>query len=335
MQKVLSIVFILLTTFIFGQFSINAHNTGWIQVNGSNGVVAKNAVVIQLHVNGPIDIKKWSLVGKAISPIVNDQKKEFPVNKFQLKFSGYKTQQYYAENYPTIAQLGIIQSNIPMNFSPVYLINTSPFNINIPTPKYGSIELFYDVVIEGGNYLNSLKSWNNYLTQMEFSLLNEFGNMIGTSPVSISMQISPNGNFDPVPEFSIMVDGAASNGELIFRTMQDYKNGVSKEYANGLMVTSDSPYEIQVSSLSPFLQSNLSDNLQLSSIKVQLRDNATNQLSNVIRLTNFNQTLISNPTKVNSKKYNIIYSTSPSDDKILSSKPGNYSTPLLYTIIPL
>ena len=159
--------------------------------------------------------------------------------------------------------------------------------------------------------------------------------MIGTSPVSISMQISPNGNFDPVPEFSIMVDGAASNGELIFRTMQDYKNGVSKEYANGLMVTSDSPYEIQVSSLSPFLQSNLSDNLQLSSIKVQLRDNATNQLSNVIRLTNFNQTLISNPTKVNSKKYNIIYSTSPSDDKILSSKPGNYSTPLLYTIIPL
>ncbi len=45
---------------------------------------------------------------------------------------------------------------------------------------------------------------------------------------------------------SIAVDGSAVNGELVFNTIQDYKNGVKKEYQNGLIVSSDTAYDIQV-----------------------------------------------------------------------------------------
>lgn len=149
------------------------------------------------------------------------------------------------------------------------------------------------------------------------------------------MQISPNGNYESAPTLSIAVDGSAVNGELVFNTIQDYKNGVKKEYQNGLIVSSDTAYDIQVSSINQYLQSSDAQNLELNSINVQIKDIETNNLSKVIKLSNYNQSLMTNSSKTASKKYNIIYSTTPSDNKILNSKPGNYSTSLLYTITPL
>ncbi|MEG0696393.1 hypothetical protein [Algoriella sp.] len=334
-QNIFVSFFLMTSLFVSAQFTLNSHNNGWVQVNGSSGVTVKNVVVNQLQMNGPLNIKNWSIVGRVVSPIVNSEKKEFPVGKLKLQFNTYTAEQYYAENYPTINQIGVIQNTIAMSFTPVYFIRNSPLVINPPSGRFGSLKLNYDIIIEAGTYLNSLKSWNNYPIRLEFSLLNEFGNVISTGQFSIDMQISPSGNYDPAPTVSIAVDGSASNGELIFKTMQDYKNGVKKEYPNGLIVSSDTPYDIQVSSLSQYLQSSTSGNLDLNSVKVQLKDSDTNKLSNTVSLSNYNQSLISNSSKTASKKYTIIYSTTPSDSKILNSKPGNYAATLLYTITPL
>lgn len=320
---------------VSAQFTLNAHNNGWVQVNGSSGVTVTNVVAVEMHMSGALNYKNWSLVARVVSPIVNSQKKEFPVEKLKLKFNNYTTSQYYSENYPTINQLGVIQNNIAMSFSPNYFIRNSPLTIATSAGKYGAIVLNYDIVIDAGTYLNALKSWNNYPIQFEFSLLNEFGTLIGKSLFPIEMQISPNGNYEPVPTLSIAVDGSAVNGELVFNTIQDYKNGVKKEYQNGLIVSSDTAYDIQVSSLNQYLQSSDAQNLELNSINVQIKDIETNNLSKVIKLSNYNQSLMTNSSKTASKKYNIIYSTTPSDNKILNSKPGNYSTSLLYTITPL
>lgn len=320
---------------VSAQFTLNAHNNGWVQVNGSSGVTATNVVAIEMHMSGALNYKNWSLVARVVSPIVNSQKKEFPVEKLKLKFNNYTTSQYYSENYPTLNQLGVIQNNIAMSFSPNYFIRNSPLTIATTTGKYGAIVLNYDIVIDAGTYLNALKSWNNYSIQFEFSLLNEFGTLIGKSLFPIEMQISPNGNYEPVPTLSIAVDGSAVNGELVFNTIQDYKNGVKKEYQNGLIVSSDTAYDIQVSSINQYLQSSDAQNLELNSINVQIKDIETNNLSKVIKLSNYNQSLMTNSSKTASKKYNIIYYTTPSDNKILNSKPGNYSTSLLYTITPL
>lgn len=320
---------------VSAQFTLNAHNNGWVQVNGSNGVTTANVVAVEMHMSGALNYKNWSLVARVVSPIVNSEKKEFPVEKLKLKFNNYTTSQYYSENYPTINQLGVIQNNIAMSFSPNYFIRNSPLTIATPAGKYGAIVLNYDIVIDAGAYLNALKSWNNYPIQFEFSLLNEFGTLIGKSLFPIVMQISPNGNYESAPTLSIAVDGSAVNGELVFNTIQDYKNGVKKEYQNGLIVSSDTAYDIQVSSINQYLQSSDAQNLELNSINVQIKDIETNNLSKVIKLSNYNQSLMTNSSKTASKKYNIIYYTTPSDNKILNSKPGNYSTSLLYTITPL
>ncbi len=320
---------------VSAQFTLNAHNNGWVQVNGSNGVTTANVVVVEMHMSGALNYKNWSLVARVVSPIVNSEKKEFPVEKLKLKFNNYTTSQYYSENYPTINQLGVIQNNIAMSFSPNYFIRNSPLTIATPAGKYGAIVLNYDIVIDAGTYLNALQSWNNYPIQFEFSLLNEFGTLIGKSLFPIVMQISPNGNYESAPTFSIAVDGSAVNAELVFNTIQDYRNGVKKEYQNGLIVSSDTAYDIQVSSINQYLQSSDAQNLELNSINVQIKDIETNNLSKVIKLSNYNQSLMTNSSKTASKKYNIIYYTTPSDNKILNSKPGNYSTSLLYTITPL
>lgn len=320
---------------VSAQFTLNAHNNGWVQVNGSSGVTVTNVVAVEMHMSGALNYKNWSLVARVVSPIVNSEKKEFPVEKLKLKFNNYTTSQYYSENYPTINQLGVIQNNIAMSFSPNYFIRNSPLTIATSAGKYGAIVLNYDIVIDAGTYLNALKSWNNYPIQFEFSLLNEFGTLIGKSLFPIEMQISPNGNYESAPAFSIAVDGSAVNAELVFNTIQDYRNGVKKEYQNGLIVSSDTAYDIQVSSINQYLQSSDAQNLELNSINVQIKDIETNNLSKVIKLSNYNQSLMTNSSKTASKKYNIIYSTTPSDNKILNSKPGNYSTSLLYTITPL
>ncbi len=320
---------------VSAQFTLNAHNKGWVLVNGSSGVTVSNVVAVQMHMTGALNYKNWSLVARVVSPIVNSEKKEFPVEKLKLKFNNYTTSQYYSENYPTLNQLGVIQNNIAMSFSPNYFIRNSPLTIATTTGKYGAIVLNYDIVIDAGTYLNALKSWNNYPIQFEFSLLNEFGTLIGKSLFPIEMQISPNGNYESAPAFSIAVDGSAVNAELVFNTIQDYRNGVKKEYQNGLIVSSDTAYDIQVSSINQYLQSSDAQNLELNSINVQIKDIETNNLSKVIKLSNYNQSLMTNSSKTASKKYNIIYYTTPSDNKILNSKPGNYSTSLLYTITPL
>ncbi len=325
----------MLTIAVSAQFTLNAHNNGWVQVNGSSGVTVTNVVAVEMHMSGALNYKNWSLVARVVSPIVNSEKKEFPVEKLKLKFNNYTTSQYYSENYPTINQLGVIQNNIAMSFSPNYFIRSSPLTIATPAGKYGAIVLNYDIVIDAGTYLNALKSWNNYPIQFEFSLLNEFGTLIGKSLFPIEMQISPNGNYESAPAFSIAVDGSAVNAELVFNTIQDYRNGVKKEYQNGLIVSSDTAYDIQVSSINQYLQSSDAQNLELNSINVQIKDTETNNLSKVIKLSNYNQSLMTNSSKTASKKYNIIYYTTPSDNKILNSKPGNYSTSLLYTITPL
>jgi hypothetical protein len=320
---------------ISAQFTQNTFSTGWIQVNASSGVTVKNVVTTQLQMNGPINHKNWSVVARVVSPIINSKKKEFPPEKIKFQYNSYSTEQYYAENYPTINQIAPIQSSITMGYSPVYFVKNSPFVVNTPSGKYGSIKLNYNITIEAGSYLNQYKSWENYPIQLEFSLLNENGNVISTNSFSIDMQISPNGNYETAPSVSITLDGTATNAELIFNTMQNYINGVTKEYQNGLIVSADTAYDIQVSSLNEFLKTNVSDNLDINTVKVQLKDTSTNNVSKVVKLSNYSQSLITNTSSTTAKKYTIIYSTTPADSKILNSKPGNYSATLLYTITPL
>ena len=68
-QNIFVSFFLMASLFVSAQFTLNSHNNGWVQVNGSSGVTVKNVVVNQLQMNGPLNIKNWSIVGRVVSPI--------------------------------------------------------------------------------------------------------------------------------------------------------------------------------------------------------------------------------------------------------------------------
>lgn len=80
-QNIFVSFFLMASLFVSAQFTLNSHNNGWVQVNGSSGVTVKNVVVNQLQMNGPLNIKNWSIVGRVVSPIVNSEKKRVSSRK--------------------------------------------------------------------------------------------------------------------------------------------------------------------------------------------------------------------------------------------------------------
>ena len=337
LNKILLPLFLLLGSFfVYGQFTIKSNNKGWVLVNSNNGGIIRDVVSYQLDMNGNqnANIKKWSVVAKITSSIRNGENPDFPVDKIKLIFNNITFQQYYLSQNPTLSQIGIIQNEIKMANSNSYLIQNSPLTINVPSGKYGSMVLGYDVKIEGGNYLNAHKSWNNYQINFEVSLLDEYSKVISTSSFPLSMMISPNGNYEAVPTLSIELNTDVKNANMSFYRMKDYVGGVVAEYPNGLKIKSDTDYEIQVSSTNDkFLSTD--GNLDVDIINVKLKDVDTKSVSSQIKLSTIPQKIFSGKKNTTEKKFDIIYSTNPSDTKILKSKPGLYTTTLLYTISPL
>lgn len=330
----LSLFLVIGCIFTRAQFKVIANNKGWLPINSSNGGVINDVVSIQFHAESRANQKNWSVVGRITSPIMNGDQRVFPVEKVKLHYNNVQLSQYFVELNPSVPQIGIIQSDIPMSYSPTYLIKNSLLPIEMPEGKYGSILLGYDVIIEGGTYLNSYKSWNNYALNFEVSILNEFGRIISTSTFPLQMQISPNGNFENVPTLSIALNPEARNATLSFTKMKDYVSGVAVEYPKALVVNAATDYEINVSATSSQLQG-VGEGLDVNTIRVKLRDDETNSVSNTIELSTIPQKLSGGNKTNKDKNYSIIYSTNPSDQKIINSKPGNYTTTLIYTISPL
>ena len=328
------IVFLIIgCNLLVAQFKIVGNNKGWLPVNSTTLGLVPNVVDLQLHMTGNqvYDYPNWSIVGKVTTDIVNNENKKFPVEKMKFRFNSFKVENYYLENTPTIDQIGVIQSDRVMSKSNVYFVNSSNLNPLVPTGRYGRIVLQYDLIIEGGSYLNALASWNNYKIYYEFALLDKGGKVISSWPFWIDMQIQPM-VYEDVKSVSISFNSSASNVDLNVVNTSDYINGVTKMYEDALIVEANTDYEISVKSMSEKLVGSNS-NLDISAVNVQLKD--ASKLYNKVPLSTTNQKIATGLKLVAPKKYSIIYSTDPSKIKIGEAKPGSYKTQLLYTISPL
>lgn len=335
-NKIFYLLFLIIgQTICFSQFTILGNNKGGLLINSTNGGVVPNVIDIQLHMSGNVnyDYPNWSIIGKVTSPIRNSENKIFPVDKMKLRYRGHRTEQYFSEINPNVNQIGANQSLIPMDLSPKYFVQNSSLNATVPTGKYGRIVLEYDVIIEAGNYLEALKSWQNYKINYEFSLLDNSGRVIGSTIFPIEMQIHYDGNYQELPELAIQINNTAQNAKLVFETVNDYLNGVTKIYENGLNVTSNTSYEVTVKSLSDKLRS-VNSQMDVSLVNVQLKNSRTNTLYNKESLSTIAKRVATGTSSSNSSNYSIIYSISPSQS-ITSSKIGFYTTQLIYTVSPL
>lgn len=331
-----SVIFLILpNASILSQVTILGNNKGWLPINSSNGGVIANVIDVQLHMSGNAlyNYPNWSIVARVTSPIKNNDNKVFPVEKMKLRFRNFRKVQYFETINPTINKLGVIQSDIPMQYSQQFLIQNSPLDITVPIGQYGSIVLEYDVVIEAGNYLTALKSWNNYQIQYEVTLLDQSGRVIGKSNFPIEMQIYPDGNYPEIPSITIEMAANAQNAELVFATANNYINGVSKTYENALSVNSNTGYEVTIKALDDKLKSYNGD-LTIDLVSVQLKDPINNSLFNKENIQTYPKRIATGTATTDSKKYSIIYSATP--NSILSnSKSGNYSVSILYSVSPL
>src|SRR5690606_34789265 len=135
---------------------------------------------------------------------------------------------------------------------------------------YKKILISFDIIVEGGIYLQQLKSWQNYFLNTVFSVVNQQGRVVTESPTGVEMQIHPDDQPPTGPTYSIQINGTANDALLDFNSVAHYAEGVSKTYNNGLSITSSTNYAVQVRTLTPTFQAT-SSTVPVGTVRLNLK----------------------------------------------------------------
>ncbi len=332
MKKWLFLIFYLASAgAAFAQFTTQAHNTGWVEVQSYNGVTAQEGKIIRFHLNNNTSIPAgWSLLARLNGPVTNSENMNFPIDKIKLKIHKIETQ---SGTPPTIEQIGANNSAVPMSLFNVGLIPNSPLLLQ-PPQFYEQYVLFYDIIVEGGAYLTNYKSWQNYTLNFIFTVIDQSNTVISNASSSIQMRIYPNDN-PPIEEtYSLSIQGSAKNVNLEFKTMQDYTQGVQIEYPNALSVISNTDYVLSVRASHPEMYSQ-NNSLPVDAIKLSIQDANDTNIQGTITLSAFEQPILTtgNPS-LQPRLFDLKYFTTPNDPTIIQAPSDNYSTTLFYTLTP-
>src|SRR5690606_32281987 len=190
------------------------------------------------------------------------------------------------------------------------------------------------ILVDGGIYLEALKSWQEYNLNVVFSLRNRQNQVITSYPASVRMQIHPDDQPPTGPTYSIQINGTANDALLDFNSVAHYAEGVSKTYNNGLSITSSTNYAVQVRTLTPTFQAT-SSTVPVGTVRLKLKQ-ANGNKEQTITLSPEPQTVISGlaPTGSQAQLFNIRYFTQPNDARLLNAKPDTYKATIMYTLIP-
>ena len=193
----------------------------------------------------------------------------------------------------------------------------------------------FDVIIEGGSYLENLSSWNQYSMALTFSVLRaNQATVLTESSTDALMRIRPNDTPPSGPTYGIEIKSNARNGLLEFKTITDYVNGVSQTYDNGLSIVSTTSYAVQVRSLKTNFESG-SNTLPVNAVSLEIKDPNNSGVGGTIPLSENAQTVFSTTNLNNQARlFNIRYFTQPNDERMLQAKPASYETTLMYTLVP-
>src|SRR5690606_26065172 len=190
------------------------------------------------------------------------------------------------------------------------------------------------ILVDGGIYLEALKSWQEYNLNVVFSLRNRQNQVITSYPASVRMQIHPDDLPPTGPTYSIQINGTANDASLDFNSVAHYANGVSKTYNSGLSVNSSTNYSIQIKTLTSDFQAT-STSVPVSTVQLNLKQVGTIKEQTVTLAPNL-QTVLGNlaPTGAQPQLFNIRYFTLPNDARLLNAKPDTYKATIMYTLIP-
>lgn len=308
-------------------------NSNYILVSSYKGVTAINSYRFSITLTVPsINYPQWSLAVRLAQPISNSVGRVLDPSKVRIRFNGFTVQ-----GVPmTVPGMGAIRTPLPLNFGDNFIIRNSNQPLFHGLDNYYSKYTFdFDIIIEGGSYLELLRDKENedfkYAFKLTFSVFDEKDNLITQSSPQGEIKIVPEG--DPPPTYSILVNSAARNGLLELKTMRDYAEGVSQTYTDGLSVISTTDYAIQVRSLNTNFEAG-SNTLPVSAVSLELKDRKNNG-GGTIALSEAVQTVFNTtPTGKNARLFDIRYFTKPNDERLINAKPASYQTTLMYTLVP-
>ncbi len=319
-------IILLHNTNLSAQVTTSAQST-YIPLNSYTGSTTDNAYGFRIHVNGKnINIKNWSLIARVNSPIINSEGKIIDPSKISIRINSISGDGF------TLQSIGTTNAPVPLSLVEVPIFRNSKMPIKSSTSGYTQIYFSFDIIIAGGSYLEALKSWQNYNLNITLSLKDSRDQLISQSASPLQIQIQPNGSPPNEPSYGIQVNGNAREGLLEFRSISDFVNGVSITYKNGLTILSDTPYAVQVKTLTSNFES---DNnvlpVNIVSLNIKASDNST---SGNIVLSESTQTVFTGIKSNQNNLFDINYYTKPNDERLLKVNPDNFRTTLIYTLIP-
>ncbi|GEM_PF-1536727 len=344
---VLFLIFFIVTTPLFKAQAVQIapYNTGWLPVDTYDGTRVNNLIQIPIHLSSSqgFQMNQWTLSFRVIGPITNGTqtisaadigKLKFQINSVTSQGSPNANDNNQIANAGT---LGLITAKIPFSTALTNFVANSSYDLTIRN-RYFQINLGYAVEIEGGAYLEQYKSWDNYRVNLALEIRNRKNEILPTgqpSLISFDMRIMPPGIPPGSEQFSLLLAPAATNVQLEFQTPSDYANGVSKTQIKAASIISNTPYFVQVHTLSSELSSP-SNTLSFNTVKLSMADNLTGLYSPGVNLSPTNQVLYSNSAHTISKWYDLKYEITPPTGPIgFFNKPyETYSGTVIFTITP-
>ncbi|MEY8760018.1 hypothetical protein [Chryseobacterium tongliaoense] len=323
----------------FSQVNYSSWVNSYLQINSYNGNTNPDAYTLTLAGNGNFNLPHWRISMRLKQPITsNDGKYTMPANKVSFQ-SVSSSGQAYPNPVPTIPQIGMPLNVFLQEGQEVFLVpqsNAALYNQPATPNGYYNLQLKYSLNIIGGSYLGNYPAWVTFVAPVQFTAYDQYNNIIGKTDHNFQFQIGPlSGNPTDFPELSLKFSANAVNGSLEFKSMSDYANGVSATYSNGLIVNSNTNYQIKLKSLQGQFMSPAGNSIPLETIKLTL--NSVSGKGNVYPvLLSASPQLIAtgSSTQGSSVYYDIKYSTGANDERFINAKTEEYSTTLQYEIIP-
>ncbi|MES2826517.1 MAG: hypothetical protein V4687_00105 [Bacteroidota bacterium] len=285
------------------------------------GGIVDDAVTLQYNPNAA-NCTGWSLKVRANGNFTNGSSSISP-QYFSLRFDRV------SNGSPTAAAIGVGTNAVPLSLTDANLITNS----NAAFQTYTYTEHKFDLLIQGGNHFLSNMVSGNYTTSLTFSLYNLSGQLVATKVMPVNFQITYGNSFNAT------VTLLDPNAALVYDTPAKYISGVSVSKAAGLKIIAYNGYQVIAKTVGPNFTSG-SNTIPVSAVRLENTKPAgkTGIVSTTIALASTDQQIITNSMPdftYQTIEYNLRYYTLGNTLAITSAPSGNYTTQVIYLVLPL
>lgn len=326
------------------QISSIASRETWIDVDSYNGFIANTAFKYQINLNGVhLNYSNWYLAVSLDSPIINGEGRSIDPSKMSIRINYIKG--LGSTVAPTIHDLGIINTPKLLINNNAYIVENSNFILKTGGSHDNNKQyvFYFDIIVESGEYLEKLKSWNKYDMSLTFSVLaSDKATVLTQNSVSTDFRIYPTDTPPSGPEFGFEVDASAT---LDFNTPEQYTRQVENDPNNSCInVTSKkSGYVIKVKANNPSFELIRNDSgvsgdatipVDVVNVEMQSAGSGTSQGPKTLSSTTA-QTLFIGTENNNPQKLPVRYFIEKTESEKLATKTsGEYKAILTYTLEP-